>query len=142
MTHGLLRTVARIAVVAGACGSVGLTLLAGHRNPSRVLLLLFAIWVLTPFLVLGLADVASERWSVLTRATLHSVMLILALGSLALYGKVALGPRRATPAFLFLVVPLGSLLLMTTVVPIAAFVSGKLQRREDPSEPRSTPASP
>jgi hypothetical protein len=137
MTPGLLRTVARIAIVAGACGSVALMLVVGHRNPSQVLLLLFAIWVLAPFITLGLADVASERWSLLTRAMLHSVMLILALGSLALYAKVAFGPRQAPPAFMFLMVPVGSFLLMT-VVPIAAFVSRKLQRRDA----RSTPASP
>ena len=85
---GLLRAVALIAVVAGALGSVGLMLWVGHRNPSRVLLVLFAIWDLSPFIALVLADIVSKRWSVLTRATLYGVMLILTLGSLAFYGDV------------------------------------------------------
>jgi len=124
----LLRAVALIAVVAGAAGSVGLMLWVGHRNPSWVLLGLFVIWDLSPFTALVLADIVSKRWSVLTRATLYVVMLILTLGSLAFYGDVVWRPRPQ-PAFMFLVVPLGSWLLMTIVVPIAALISGRLSRR-------------
>src|SRR5437867_167243 len=67
---GLLRAMARIAVVAGAVGSVGLTLRAGRGTP-RFLLVLFVIWVLSPFVVLAWANVVSKRWSVLTRAALY-----------------------------------------------------------------------
>jgi len=126
----LLRAVALIAVVAGAGGSVGLIFWVGHRNPSRVLLALFVIWDLSPFIALLLADMVSKRWSVITRATLHIVMLVVALSSLALYGDVVLRPRPQ-PAFMFLVVPLGSWLLMTIVVPIAALISARLSRRGD-----------
>ena len=125
---GLLRAVALVALVAGALGSFGLMLWMGHRNPSRVLIVLFAIWDLSPFIALGLADIVSKRWSVLTRATLYVVMLILTLGSLAFYGDVVWRPRPQ-PAFMFLIVPLGSWLLMTIVVPLAALVSGRLSRR-------------
>jgi hypothetical protein len=123
-----LHAVALIAVVVGAAGSVGLMLWVGHRIPSRVLLGLFVIWDLSPFMALLLADMVSKRWSVTTRATLHIVMLVLALSSLALYGDVVWRPRPQ-PAFMFLVVPLGSWLLMTIVVPIAALISGRLSRR-------------
>jgi hypothetical protein len=126
---GLLRAVARIAVAAGAVGSVGLMLRVGHRNPSRILLVLFAVWVLSPFVALAVADNVSKRWSVFTRTTLHSVMLIVTLGSLAIYGDVAFGPARPQPAAMFLLVPLGSWLLMTIVVPLAALISGRLSRR-------------
>jgi hypothetical protein len=88
----LLRAAALIAVLAGAAGSVGLMLHAGRHNDSQILLVLFALWVLSPFMALVLAHVVSKRWSVLTRATLYSVMLVLTLGSLAIYGDVALGP--------------------------------------------------
>jgi len=56
--------------------------------------------------------------------TLHIVTLVLTLGSLAIYGDVALRPPRSTPAFMFIVVPLGSWLLMTIVVSIAALRTG------------------
>ena len=124
----LLHAVALTAVAVGAIGSVGLMIWVGHRNPSRLLLALFVIWDLSPFIGLVLADMVSQRWSTITRATLYGAMLILALGSLALYGDVVLRPRPQ-PAFRFLVVPLGSWLLMTIVVPIAALISGRLSRR-------------
>ena len=125
---GLLHVVALAAVVLGAVGSVALMFWVGHRNPSRVLLSLFIVWDLSPFVALLLADMVSKRWRVLTRATLHIVMLVLALSSLALYADVVLRPRPQ-PAFRFIVVPLGSWLLMTIVVPMAALISGRLSRR-------------
>ena len=125
---GLLHAVALTALVTGALGSIGLMFWVGHRNPSRVLLVLFTIWDLSPFMALLLADMISKRWSVITRATLHIVMLVIALSSLALYGNVVLRPR-SQPAFMFLVVPLGSWVLMMIVVPIVALISGRLSRR-------------
>jgi hypothetical protein len=131
----LLRTAALIAVLAGAVGSVGLMLHAGRRNNSRILMVLFTLWVLSPFLALVLANAVSKRWSVLTRATLYSVTLVLTLGSLAIYADVALGPPRAKPAFVFVVVPPASWLLIAIVVPIAALISGRRSRRADGAMP-------
>ena len=127
---GLLRAAARIAVLAGAAGSLGLMLRAGQRTP-RFLLLIFVVWVLSPFVALGWADGVSKRWPVLTRAALYGVMLVVTLGSLAIYGDDALGHRRAQAAFVYVVVPPASWLLIAIVVPIAAFISGRLSRRGD-----------
>ena len=123
---GLLRASAHIAVPVGAVGSLGLMLWAGRRNDSRILLVLFALWVLSPFMALVLANVVSKRWSVFSRAMLHSVMLVLTLVSLAIYGDVALGPPRAKPAFVFIVVPPASWLLIAIVGAVAALISGRL----------------
>ena len=82
-------------------------------------------------MALVLAHVVSKRWSALTRATLYSVMLVLTLGSLAMYRDVALGPPRAKTAFVFVVVPPASWLLIAIVVPIAALISGRLSHRGD-----------
>ena len=49
------------------------------------------------------------------QAVLHFMTLVLALGSLAIYGYVALGPPRAKPAFFFLVIPPASLTLIAVV---------------------------
>jgi hypothetical protein len=126
---GLLRATAVMAVLAGAAGSIASMLRVGHRNNSRILLVLFTIWVLSPFAALIIANLVSKRWSVLTRSTLYCLMLALALGSFAIYGNVAFGPPRAQPAAAFLVVPLASWLLIATVIPIAALISGKRLRR-------------
>ncbi len=124
---GRLRAVSLSAVLAGAVGSLGLMLLAGH--PPLLLRVLFAIWVLSPFMALLLADRVSKRWSVLTRATLYGVTLVITLGSLAIYGVAVLRPRTTTPTSLFVLVPPASWLLIAIVVPIAAFISGRLSRR-------------
>ena len=126
---GLLRVVALIAVLAGAVGSLGLMLRAGQRTP-RLLLVLFVIWLLSPFVALLWANMISKRWSGVTRATLYCVTLIVALGSLAIYGElVVLKPPGSPNAFLFVVVPPGSWLLMAIVVPIAALISRRRSHR-------------
>lgn len=124
---GLLHVMALIALVAGAAGSLGLMLLAGH--PPVLLLVLFAIWVLSPFMAVLLTDILSRRWSVTMRTTLHCVVLVLSLSSLAIYGYFVLRPRETTPTFVFLIVPLGSWLLVAIVLPIAAFISRMRSRR-------------
>ena len=128
---GALRRAALIALAAGAAGSVGLMLRAGHRQNSRLLIGLFTFWVLSPFMALIVANVVSRRWQVLTRATLYIVMLVVTLATLAIYGYVALGPPRAKKAAVFVVVPPASLLLIAIVVPIAALMSGRQPHRGD-----------
>lgn len=126
----LLRAAALVAVPVGASGSVGLMLFVGHRNDSRILLVLFTLWVLSPFMALALAHVVSKRWSDLARATLYSVALILTLCSLFIYGDVAFGGPRAKPAFMFLVVPLASWLLIASAVTIAAILSRRMRNEK------------
>jgi hypothetical protein len=127
---GLLRASALIVALAGAVGSVSLTLYAGHRiHAPRLLLVLFAMWVISPFVALLLASAVSKRWSLLIRTTLYSLALVLTLASLAIYSIVAFGASRPKTA-IFVVVPPISWLLMA-VVPIAALISRKLSRRGD-----------
>ena len=126
----LLRAAALIAVLAGAVGSLGFLLNAGRRTP-RYLLALFVLWVLSPFMALVWANMVSKRWAFVTRAMLYTVMLVITLGSLAIYGAVTLGTLRAKPAAVFLLVPLASWLLTATVLPMAALISGRLSRRGD-----------
>jgi hypothetical protein len=130
---GFLRAAGLIAVLVGAVGSVGLMVHAGRRNPSSLLLILFALWVLSPFMALILANIVSKRWPVPTRATLYSAMLVLTLGTLAIYGYVALGPPRAKTAFLFVVVPPASWLVIAIVVSIGGLISRARSRRGDGS---------
>lgn len=75
---GLLRGVALIATAIGAAASFVLMLRGGH--PPLFLRVLFAGWVLSPFVALVVADNRARRWSVPARATLYGVMLVLAVG--------------------------------------------------------------
>ena len=119
---GRLRTAALAFVVLGAVGSVVLELIVGRHNSSGALLVMFAGWILSPFVALGIADRLSTRWTALTRTTLHCVMLIIPLVSLTVYGNVAFGPPRPQPAAMFLIVPAASLLFMAAALGIATRV--------------------
>jgi hypothetical protein len=123
----LLRAVARIAVVAGAVGSVGLMLREGRSTP-RLLLVAFVFWTVSPFVGLAWANMVAMRWSVPTRATLYCVTLVLTLGSLAIYGGLVSPPPGSARAFVFVAVPPASWLLMVIFVPIAALISRRLSR--------------
>jgi hypothetical protein len=124
----VLRRAALIALLVGAAGSVGFLLRAGQRT-SRLLLAIMMIWVLAPFVALALAEAVSKRWTFFVRATLYGVMLVLTLGALTVYVDDALRPRQAQAAFVFVVVPLASWLLMAIAIPIAVLLSTKLSRR-------------
>ena len=126
----LLRKTALVALVIGAEGSIALMLQAG-RNSPRLLVVLFTIWVLSPFLALAWASVIAKSWSVLTRTTLYSAMLVLAIGSLAIYGADAMRPRAAQAAFVSVVVAPASWLLIGLAAALARFVSGKRSGRDE-----------
>ena len=87
-----------------------------------MLLGLFAVWVVSPFVVLALGYVVSKRWSLLTRATLYGVTPVVTVASLVIYGTVALGALRPKTAVFVIVAP-ASWLLIATVVATAAFIS-------------------
>jgi hypothetical protein len=125
---GPLRLAALVALAAGAVGSVVFLLVVGHRD-SPVVVALIAVWVLAPFVALALADRIAKRWSALTRSTLHGLMLILAVGSVAAYGRVVLNPPTSKRAFMFVAVPLASWGLIVVVIPLAALISGRRSRR-------------
>jgi hypothetical protein len=119
----VLRGTALVAALAGSVGSIGLMLRAGNRNPSSLLILRFAFWVLSPFAALVWANALSKRWSALTRAALYVVMLVITFACLGIYAALAFRYLMAKTGFIFLVVPAGSWLLAVAVVPVAALIS-------------------
>ena len=123
LTLSFLRTIALIMLLGGAVGSLGLMLNAGRHTPV-LLLLLFVVWVLSPFMALLVANMVSKRWPVITSVTLYWLMLLLSLGSLVSYNGTFSQPGTR-PAFIFLVVPFISWLLILLVIPVARWVSCK-----------------
>lgn len=117
-----LRAIALIAVLAAAGWSLVRVIHAGLHNRSPVLPILFTVWVLSPFAGLWIADRISKAWSILTRVTLYWLMLITSAGCLLSYGGL-LSPTGTKPAFVFLITPLLSWLLIVTSIPIAASLS-------------------
>lgn len=96
---------------------------AGRRQQSIVLIAMFTIWVLSPFVGLAWGDLRSKHWPILTRATLYVMMLVLPLGSLGIYGADALWRLKPQASFVFLVVPPATWLLGAIVIGFAAMRS-------------------
>jgi 4-amino-4-deoxy-L-arabinose transferase-like glycosyltransferase len=114
-----MRAAAFVALVVGAAGSVSL-LLHAKQHPPPLLVVLFIIWVLSPFAALGIAHRVSKRWAPGTQTTLHIVTLIIALASLLIYGDDAVNHRTAHPAFVYVAVPPASCMLGAIAISIAA----------------------
>jgi hypothetical protein len=124
-----LRPAALAALLAGTLGSLASMFYTGRRNSSSLLLTLFAVWVVSPFVGAVLANAVSKRWTAFARTILYITMLVFSVGSLAIYGEIALGPPREKPAFFFLVVPLASWVLIAVVTAIGATSSRSRQPR-------------
>ena len=132
ITLRLLEKIALVVVLAGASGSLGFTLHAGRNNPSLLLRVLFAGWVLSPFIALLLANITAKWWPVLMRTTLCSLILLLTLGCLVSYSGVLSAPGTK-PAFVFLVVPMICWLLIVITFIMTASL-GRKQASKNNSE--------
>ena len=89
----------KVTTLLGAAGSLGL-MFYGRQNTPKILLAIFAVWVLAPFVGLLAFRVSKVAAAMMTAATL------------AIYGYAAFGPPLAKPASVFLLVPSGSWVLI------------------------------
>jgi len=124
-----MRIAGLVVALVGAAGSVAQTIGAGARNPSRVLIGLFVLWVLSPFAALGLANWVSKAWSELTRITLYVMTFGLAIGSVFVYGLGASRMRIGKSAVIFVITAPISWLIAATALAIAALISRRRARR-------------
>lgn len=127
-TLNFLRIVALIVVLAGAAASLVLMFNAGRNQKSLFLIVLFTVWVLSPFTALLVANVIARRWAIPMRVSLYLLMLFITLGSLLSYSGL-LNPPGTKPAFKFLIVPLVSWLLIIIVFLIGASRSRMVARK-------------
>jgi hypothetical protein len=128
---GRLRIAALIAMTGSAAISICLFLRAGQRTP-RLLLLGMAFWVLSPFAILVWLKVISKPWPTLTRAAVYCVTLVITLGTLAVYGDDAMGHRKAQAAFVYVIVPPASWLLIAVTIPVTALIARRRSRQDEP----------
>ncbi|MFZ1220759.1 MAG: hypothetical protein WAO00_15805 [Chthoniobacterales bacterium] len=128
---GRLRIAALIAITVSLAISICLFLRAGERTP-RLLLLGMAFWVLSPFAILVWLKMISTSWPTLTRAAVYCVTLVITFGTLAVYGDDALGHRRAQAAFVYVIVPPVSWLLIAVTIPVTALFARRRSRQDKP----------
>jgi hypothetical protein len=110
-----LRTVALVVLFTGVVGSFSLVLYNGRNNKSILLIALFVAWVLSPFIGLLIADKISKGWTDITRKTLYIIMIVLTLVSLLSYSGI-LSPAGTKTAFVFLVIPLISWVVISILI--------------------------
>jgi hypothetical protein len=119
-----IRRLTFMMVLIGAVGSLGLTLRAARNAHSLILALLFGVWVFSPFMGLAVAYILSNRWPVFTRNVLYLLSMVLTIFSLIIYAGIWT-PVNTKPAFVFLVLPLLSWLLLAVVIPLTVSKSQK-----------------
>ena len=125
-----LRAAAGLALLAGAAASLAFLFHASH-NRQPVLLAMFVVWVLSPFAVLALAHFAAAVWTASSQTGLYKGTVSVALGTLLVYGYDAWRPRKAQPAFVFVVVPLVSWVVIAIVFPMVARRSARRSDRRN-----------
>src|SRR3954453_16427322 len=116
------RRVARTALAIGAAGSLALMVYAGRHNRSIALVLLFTVWVSSPFVALAVADRWARCWKAASRAAFYGVMFAVSPGSLLVYAFDALRPRPQA-AFFYVLVPPSCWMIGAAVLAIAVLLS-------------------
>lgn len=124
-----LHTAALWMVSAGALVALALTMQAGHKNKSVLLVLLFVIWVVSPFAALAKLILASKNWTMLGRRILFVLVPVITMGSLIVYLKV-IHLQVSKPAFIFLITPLFSWICIA--IAYFFFRAGKSKNPNDP----------
>lgn len=100
---GWVRVAALIFVMVCALGSVVCMIAAGTGTP-RLLLVGFIFWILSPFAVLGWANLASRRWPAVNRVALYIGSVMISAVSLAAYTQtIDIAPPGSANAFRFVI---------------------------------------
>jgi FtsH-binding integral membrane protein len=103
---------ATVALFAGALGSLAATLYAGRQNPSLLLRVMFAGWVLAPFAGMFWVRNAARRMAAPIRDGVSVAVILVSLCSATAYVVVAWRPPFRQAAFPFLALPVVSWLVV------------------------------
>ena len=84
---------------------------------------IFDIWISAPFVGLSWAMTASRQWSNTIQIALCRTTILVALGSLAVYGYDAWRPRAAQAACVYVVTPPAPVLLIMAILAVVMLAS-------------------
>jgi tryptophan-rich sensory protein len=110
------RGAALMSVLLGAAASLGLMLWVGRHNKSLLLVLIFTVWVASPFAGLLWVHSNAKRREVSRQRSTYGLMLLISLGSIAVYAAAIFLMHLAKPAAPFLVVPAVSWVLVAILL--------------------------
>jgi hypothetical protein len=123
-SNNFLRTISVLLVLLGAALSAILTIIKGHKNTSIILPALFLIWVLSPFIMLLIANANYNRYAGNGRVLQYLLMFFIPIFSVIAYSGIV-SPVGAKPAAVFLFVPFISWLLIIAFLIIRSKTTGK-----------------
>jgi hypothetical protein len=127
-----LQIVSLAILLIGSIASVVLVMYAGRHNTSVLLNILFSGWVLSPFIGFLIANRISGKWHILTRTILSWMMILITFVSLLGYcGILRLSGTK--PAFIFLIIPFVSWILIVAEIGISSMISRKLSEEKEHS---------
>ncbi|NND52626.1 MAG: hypothetical protein HKN54_09465, partial [Flavobacteriaceae bacterium] len=89
---GLRRLTARFALFIGAIGSFGFMLWAIYHNDPASWLMLYSLWVMSPFFALFFTKFAIQSKLVLSNKMLYNLMIFISVISLIIYLINAISP--------------------------------------------------
>ncbi|MFI5154379.1 MAG: hypothetical protein ACHQET_13655 [Chitinophagales bacterium] len=113
--YGFLRIVSGMILLAGAVSSLALMFSEGRNQKSIILIMMFSVWVFSPFFALLVANTRSRHLARRTHTTYYLLAFFITLGSLVIYSGGWNMPG-AKPAFKYLVVPFISWLLIAIFI--------------------------
>ncbi|MGA3068600.1 MAG: hypothetical protein ABSD43_00075 [Terracidiphilus sp.] len=106
------RSSALFSLLVGAVVSLGLMLWVGRHDSSVELMLLFTVWVASPFAGMALVLRSAKRWPLVRQNVTYNQVRFISLGSALIYFSTVDVKQLAKPAGPFLAVPIASWLLM------------------------------
>lgn len=106
------RSSALFSLLLGASVSLGLMLWVGRHNSSVALMLLFTVWVTSPFAGMALVHRSAKRWPLVRQNLTYNQIRIISMGSALIYVVTVNFRQLAKPAGPFLAVPVASWLLL------------------------------
>jgi FlaA1/EpsC-like NDP-sugar epimerase len=119
-----------LCLLLSAAISLGLMLWTGHRNSSVVLLLLFTLWVGSPFAGMALMYRRAKRWPAVRQHVTYNQIDIISVGSAFIYGSFVGLKQFAKPAGPFLAVPVASWILMAVWFGLTRYFHGRAAGRQ------------
>lgn len=125
----MAQRLAVIGLAIGAVSSLALMLHASRHQRSIVLILLFAVWVVSPFIGLLSAHLRSKQWLPSARRMLRALTVAVVFICPGIYADVAFGYTTLKMGFVFLVIPLACWMLIGLLVCIAWLLSRKASQQ-------------
>jgi hypothetical protein len=113
--QNILRATALTTLFVGTIGSLYFMLKVGSNQKSIILVVLFTVWVMSPFVGLFVATLLNKLQSGIINSRYYLTMIVLSIVSLIAYSGI-LTPTQTKPAFTFLVVPFLSWLIILTII--------------------------